>query len=384
MTDTLRVRVYNVRFGDAVLVTIPDRDDGQTTIRHILVDFGNVLSNGGGEDAVFKPIIEDILSVLGGAPLDLYVMTHEHMDHVQGLLYASKQLGLELPVERSWLTASAEPGYYDSHPEARRKKNAALASYRQAVRLLGAAPPGASALGPLLLNNNPRSTGDCVDHIRKVATQAPTYVHRERDIAGTHPFSEARLELWAPEEDTSDYYGSFQPIAFSIRSEGAAGGRAALRMPLPPRGVDSGAFYSLVESRRRGVFDNLLAIDRAANNSSIVFALEWRGWRLLFPGDAEQRSWKEMDKQGVLKPVHFLKVSHHGSWNGTPTGAVLDKILPVPPPDARKRHAAVSTCAGTYHNVPDKETRELLEQRCEVRSVEDSPQELFFDLGFQG
>lgn len=74
--------------------------------------------------------------------------------------------------------------------------------------------------------------------------------------------------------------------------------------------------------------------------------LEWRRWRLLFTGDAEHRSWKEMNKRGVLKPVHFLKVSHHGSWNGTPSGEILDKILPPTPPDRRKRHAAVSTCEG--------------------------------------
>jgi hypothetical protein len=382
--DTLRVRVYNVRFGDAVLVTVPDRADGQTTTRHILVDFGNVLGDEGGEDAVFKPIIEDILSVLDGDPLDLYVMTHEHMDHVQGLLFASAKLGLELPVQRSWLTASAEPGYYTTHPAAQRQKIAALASYREAVRFLSAAPDAASALGPLMLNNNPTRTGDCVEFIRNAATEATTYVHRERDITGTHPFREAAFELWGPEEDTSEYYGSFQPIAFGVSAGAADGGARTLQTPIPPRGVDSGAFYTLVESRRRGVFDNLLAIDRAANNSSIVFALEWRGWRLLFPGDAEQRSWKEMDKRGVLKPVHFLKVSHHGSWNGTPTGAILDKILPPAPPDGRERRAAVSTCTGTYHNVPDKDLLELLGQRCAVRSVEDAPGELFFDVSFEG
>lgn len=382
--DALRVRVYNVRFGDAVLVTVPDRDDGQTTTRHMLVDFGNVLSSEGGEDAVFRPIIEDIISVLDGAPLDLYVMTHEHMDHVQGLLFASEKFGLEVPVGQSWLTASAEPGYYTAHPEARRKQAAAVAAYREADRFLSAAPEAAAALGPLLLNNNPRRTGDCVEFIRNVAAQPPAYVHRERDLTGTHPFREAKLELWAPEEDTSEYYGSFQPIAFGVRSGDANGGARSLQTPIPPRGVDSGAFYALVESRRRGVFDNLLAIDRAANNSSVVFALEWRGWRLLFPGDAEHRSWREMDKRGLLRPVHFLKVSHHGSWNGTPEGEILDKILPMPPPDGRKRRAAVSTCTDTYPGVPDEELLEQLKTRCEVRSVEDAPSELFFDVTFEG
>ena len=33
-----------------------------------------------------------------------------------------------------------------------------------------------------------------------------------------------------------------------------------------------------------GVFTNALTIDKAKNNTSLVFMLEWRGWRLLFPG----------------------------------------------------------------------------------------------------
>ena len=57
----LRVRVYNVRFGDAVLVSVPDRDGDRTTKRHILVDFGNVLGSHGGADEVFRPVLEDIL-----------------------------------------------------------------------------------------------------------------------------------------------------------------------------------------------------------------------------------------------------------------------------------------------------------------------------------
>src|SRR3712207_7480481 len=33
-------------------------------------------------------------------------------------------------------------------------------------------------------------------------------------------------------------------------------------------------------------------------------------------------------REGVLEPVHFLKVAHHGSHNGTPDGEILDAILP--------------------------------------------------------
>ena len=62
--------------------------------RHILIDVGNVTGHGGDVD-VFKPVLEDIFRELDGQPLDLYVMTHEHMDHVKGLLYAQDKLGLD-------------------------------------------------------------------------------------------------------------------------------------------------------------------------------------------------------------------------------------------------------------------------------------------------
>ena len=64
--ETLRVRTYNIRFGDAILITVPDRDPetGETTRRNILIDVGNVLNKEGGKDHVFKPALEDIIAVL--------------------------------------------------------------------------------------------------------------------------------------------------------------------------------------------------------------------------------------------------------------------------------------------------------------------------------
>jgi len=269
MTDKLRVRLYNIRFGDAVLVSVPDNG----TTRHILIDVGNVLAGEGGFDAVFKPVIEDIKAELGGKPLDLYVMTHEHMDHIQGLPFAKEKANLELDVDFAWITASAKPDYYETHPNAKKKKLEALAAYEEIAAYLQAEPD--KTLEGLMLNNNPRSTADCVTYLRGLANQT-TFVHRETDIDGTHPFEEATFEIWGPEEDTSSYYRSFQPLALGVNGGGAAGAEPTVVNPLPPAGVDAGAFYNLVDSRRSGLHDNLLAIDKAANNTSIVFSLEWR------------------------------------------------------------------------------------------------------------
>jgi beta-lactamase superfamily II metal-dependent hydrolase len=384
--DKLTVRLYNVRFGDGVLVSVPDQDEaGDPVLRHILIDVGNAASKEGGENEVFTPVFEDILNVLDGKPLDLYVATHEHMDHVQGLLWASKfadpDLVEKLDVQHVWLPASSHPEYYDTHPEAKKQFSLASEAYEMAGKALAAAGDEPSEAVQILMRNNNRlqrfqaadpnglshgRTADCVEFIRQLAPAERThYVHRSVgeanngvepfDLTGTHPFREAKLEIWAPEEDSSDYYGQFKPLALSA-APGAAPANASVEVAVPPAGVDAGAFYNLVAIRQRGFVDNLLAIDKAANNSSIVFCLEWRGWRLLFPGDAELRSWKEMNKEGALSPVHFLKIGHHGSHNGTPDAELLDKILPIPAPDDRERQAAVSTFPDTYNGIPHIET----------------------------
>ncbi len=109
--------------------------------------------------------------------------------------------------------------------------------------------------------------------------------------------------------------------------------------------------------------DNLLSIDRANNNTSIVFLLIWRGWRLLFAADAEQRSWHTMNKHGVLSPVDFYKVSHHASRTGLPPLEILDRILHRDPDEHRRPKAVVSTFAGVYNGLPDPATLDLLRSR---------------------
>jgi beta-lactamase superfamily II metal-dependent hydrolase len=399
MSENLVVRMYNIRFGDAILVTIPDKNPstGQTTTRRLLIDVGNapkVAGSGrGGSDEVFEDVVGDILDQLNGQPLDLYVMTHEHLDHVQGLFFASTKLpGIDLAkrfkVRHVWLPASAAPGYYDKHPKANEQRLAFEAMYRRVAALMAARPAAATrSVLDLLANNDPTKTRQCVEFLRTLCPDKTHYIHREAKLRGTHPFREAKLSVWAPEEDTSDYYGRFLPldagaVTLTPMASGKPGARRRLptRDPLPPPGVDVGAFLGLVRARRSGAIDNVLEIDKAANNTSIVFALEWRGWRLLFAGDAEIRSWKTMAREGVLKPVHFLKVSHHGSHNGTPSDDVFEAILPAAPPDNRPRHAVISTWDDTYPGIPHSPTNARLAERAIVHTTLDQRDDLFYEV----
>lgn len=378
--DTLRVRVYNVLFGDAILISIPDRNsNGEIETRHVLIDVGNVLSKTrGGTDDVFKPVIKNILEVLDGQPLDLYVMTHEHLDHVQGLPYGEEKLYLgsddelrqKLQTRYAWLTASAREGYYEDHPDAKKRKleftriYAEIDSYIRAR--LASREPILGVIEALWMNNNPRKTTDCVEYLSSISKNT-SYVYRGFDSLTQNPFHETKIEIWAPEENTAEYYGRFKPAFKALgvtRLSESGKSKPSVIEPIPPQGVDAGAFYNLVNSRKE-IFESLLAIDKAANNTSVVFCLKWRGYRLLFTGDAEERSWRTMNREGVLKPVHFLKVSHHGSHNGTPELELLDKILPLEAPDERPRYAIVSTWKGTYHNVPDEDTLSLIRARCD-------------------
>jgi beta-lactamase superfamily II metal-dependent hydrolase len=387
----LEVYAFNVRFGDAILVRVPDKDrhGSRTTRRHILIDVGNAPSGAqdpnsapqpgqaGGDDTVLTPAVDAILQVLNGAPLDLYVMTHEHMDHAQGLPYAEKHgpagrsLRAILKPKHVWMTASAEgAAYYARHPQAKKEFDRARAAYAAiAAHLATAAAEEKMGLGPILANNNPVSTSSCVDWLRALVPDgaAPGYVHREvpkADLAKLHPFEEATFEIWAPEEDTSAYYGRVNPMALGDGTPAVLPAMAPAPRVVPPPGVDAASFLHLVDLRRRGIQENLLTIDKAANNSSIVFCLEWRGWRLLFAGDAEQKSWRMMKAKGVLKPVHFLKVSHHGSVNGTPDPEILDLVLPTVRPDRKKRTAMVSTWDHTYGGIPHTPTDDLIKSRC--------------------
>ena len=114
-----------------------------------------------------------------------------------------------------------------------------------------------------------------------------------------------------------------------------------------------------------------------------MLAVEWQGWRLIFPGDAEQASWWQMHEQQLLEPIHVLKVAHHGSWNGTPPDEVLDTLLPAGgAADGRPRHALVSTHRGGYDSVPDQPTLDRIADRATLLTTLDD-ERLWYEVALE-
>lgn len=400
LMEELIIRVYNVRFGDAIFISIPDEDEnGNPKTRYILIDVGNVQDVDGGLNEVFKPVVSDILKILNGDPLDLYIMTHEHLDHVQGLLWTAKnsysemELKDKLNIQHSWLPVSSDPDYFNTHLDAKKKNNLATESFMTIRDYTLAKGSSENKFVDILLKNNNRFlesnsenfnsnvTSDCVEYIRQLSSKKNThYVYRSigkkskniplYDVNKSHPFHKAKFEIWAPEEDSSEYYGSFTPMALGMLKVDS-GSHQITHSP-PPSGVDASAYYNLIKYREDNVYNNLLAIDKAANNTSIVFCLKWKGWNLLFSGDAEQRSWKEMDKESIFSPVDFLKISHHGSENGTPDSDILKKLFPDHGTDSTNRSAAISTYHNVYSGIPDDSTLTALKSMgCKISSTLD-------------
>lgn len=175
---------------------------------------------------------------------------------------------------------------------------------------------------------------------------------------------------------------------------------------LLPRNISAQDFDRL----RAGIQGNVLAaaaeLGHAINNLSVVLLLEWKGYRLLFPGDAEwdgsniklkdanNGSWNVMwndDKDGELKKrIDFLKVGHHGSENATPwartekeedhpINVILNGLLPEPMENEKPTAlAVVSTQEVTkWPTIPDPKLLRAIGKR--VANVRAFGQDLRFE-----
>lgn len=385
MAQKIRIRMYQLGFGDCYLVSIPD---GRKT-RHICVDFGNVAGKGG-RNAPFQMIAEDIEKETDGH-LDVAVMTHEHLDHMEGY-YHQRKIFNRMTVDWVWMSAPSHPDYYDNYPDARPiKKLQSLADsfYRQVVRRrINLAP----SFDTLLRNN--LSNKDRIAYLRTLPEKGVLYLRRGNSVRGK-PFRHVTCRVLAPERDMSVYYrgAGSQHLHHMINALSVASGEKEdrrwefphVRRSARPPQLSSSDWRKLRGKIMRGAIEGIRTIDKAKNNTSLVFQITAGRRTLMFTGDAEIRSWDHLARKnaGLLRPVDFLKVSHHGSHNGTPL-ELLDTLLPK----RRKRSAKImvstqSNVYGTKNPVPDESLMLELEKRGRLISTDgmDKPWvDVFFDI----
>jgi len=397
MSDRVIIRTYDVGFGDCIFVQIPDGQD----------KFCMLIDCGTSDPAErLKAAIADVRTTLpeegGKARLDLLVATHPHADHIKGFDPAWFE---RFKIGRIWLTAFMKP----DHPQAKKTlafQNMAHAAARGLLERSGLQLAGGTRAllqrsiwnpGALkaLREDLPQSSG--------IYPQYPLYVARdvakrlkvqerkqhklkfEQGSTCFRGFKEPKtcLRVLAPEWDIDKYYlgeGAFDgpalsdPYLLGTQAYGAsaetldgAGAAAFLEEGaalVHPENISEHDFRQL---RGRLLYSGLAFSqkdDKLKNNTSVVLLLEWRGRRLLFPGDAEWQgtgveesrrnsTWDVMFhvpqvKQVLLQPLDFLKAAHHGSHNGTPflKGGKADYLEHML--SAQRTQVVVSTVTGEH------------------------------------
>jgi hypothetical protein len=377
MTDTIQIRGYVVGFGDCILLRMPDGDE----VRHFLIDFGRAPNDPSSLER-FPKIARDIEKQCNGM-LDLLVVTHEHLDHLEGF-YREREIFNRMQIERVWMSLPSHPDYYTDFPKARLQKKLrdGLTSFVREARRKGL------TLHPAfqsLVENN-LANKDRIDYLRRLGKRPIAYLARGK-AKDASTFKNIKIQVLAPEPDVSVYYSANaqqRALTASLAATGGATpGRQSRRagsvkdfnwdFPSVLRataGERTGVSQSDFERLRRAIREDGVTaarfIDKAQNNTSLCLLIEAAGQRLLLPGDAELESWGMMERKcrSALKPVDFLKVAHHGSHNGTPL-ELLDCLLPV----KRKAHAQVLVSTkrkvyGTKNPVPDDSLLAELKSRC--------------------
>ena len=343
---SITLRAYNVLFGDALLVSW-DEDDGA---HHAWIDFGNFHND---PNAVFEKVYNDVLKRTGGK-LDLLVITHRHLDHMEGFFSLRKRFKADFTIQRLW-HAHVTPSLDHVFEIAARMLRSMLPA---------SIPAGDSDIGRVFRNN----FGASGDKIREqmasilkdigVPTSRIFTIHRGLDLKPALPPGLKRLgiEVFGPEEDSKRY---LQPLEHALQARGVAISTTNGRIKATARDPFDGAravkfkksslagLADVARLRRQlqsGGLDVLGAVDTTRNNTSIVMRLTHGSVRVLLVGDAEEMSWEIMRKNGAPLKADVIKVGHHGSINASPAWS----FTTVMPTTLARNAAVISTDADRF------------------------------------
>jgi hypothetical protein len=386
----LRIRSYNVGFGDCFLLTFSYANDRD---RNVLIDFGSTKRSGFAPARGMLAIADQIKQDCGNK-LDMVVATHRHKDHISGFAGRTgaviKSLEPELVVqpwtEDPTLDPDAEAPGRSGGSGLRARGLVARLSDMQAlaaevlaeVPRLKASPevPDVLAAEIEFLGETNLENAAAVRNLRSMGKRKPVFASFgtklpiddllpgvKIDVIGPPTLVQSKAVARQRETDENEFW--------QLRARAGSGNASARRARLFRDAVATGPMPQearWVIPRIDAMHANeMLAIvrrlDDALNNTSLILLFEVLGEVLVFPGDAQIENWsyslfEARNKRAIrnrLKRAAFYKVGHHGSLNATPKTLWNDF--------ARKNAAAtpdrlwtmVSTQA-KLHGNPDEDT----------------------------
>jgi beta-lactamase superfamily II metal-dependent hydrolase len=391
MSDTIRVRMYNVGFGDCFLLTLPNSYT-------ILVDAG-FHSQGKGEfggNELAQQILDDVTDIKGEARIDLVIATHRHQDHIYAF---NSDKWANFSVGEVWL-----PWVEDrSNKEATRlwKKQQRFAmQLAEAIPTFGLDDETRESVEFMLWNAGvdtlPGFDAGGWSNNAALDCLHEGFAHRDRTRPRFLPEHEnfpesfetpalpgVRIHVLGPPRDP-DLIEELDPEADGETYRALVLRASAAKTPLDGRVVNApfGEDWRLpddelgtlpLEPDEMQRIDDLAQsadavfaaekVDGMINSTSLVLILEIGKARLLLPGDAEWGTWKRIlgndEARTLVRGATFFKIGHHGSHNAT-SKTLVEKILP------RRIPAMISTQQGEgkyRNNIPLPDLLTALEAR---------------------
>lgn len=348
----VRVRSYNVGFGDCFLLTFMYAGEKE---RNVLIDFGSTKASRSSPDL---PTIARLIHDHSGGKLDMVVATHRHADHINGFGGASgktiKALKPDLVVQPWTEDPKLAP---DAQAPAGRAADAPTGSHALVARLGNMQAVAAAVVAQLpALEASPsvRKTvreqlaflGETnlanADAVRNLMTMGKKNLYAsfgtelpvddllpgvKIDVLGPPTLEESAKIQTQRSSDPDEFWQLAATRADPTRADGAPDvlfPAAAVTGPVPQEA--RWVIPEIERMRSEEILAIVRILDSVLNNTSLILLFEVGETRMLFPGDAQIENWSyalftapdcdEIRKR--LATARFYKVGHHGSRNATP------------------------------------------------------------------